>query len=265
MPGRRSVLTIGAMLPALATLAAPAKADTPAKTYVLVHGAWHGAWCWSRVTPLLTAAGHRVVTPTQTGLGDRAHLLTRDIGLDTFVQDIVAAIEMEDLTNVILVGHSFGGASIIGAADRIPERIGHLVFLDGALLQNGQSVLSTVPPDIVTARIRATMETSAGVTLPVPSPDAFGVTDEQDAAWLTRHMRPHPFKTYVDKLPLAHPIGAGRPVTYIGCVKPAYPPLGVAHDYAKKAPGWTYQEIATGHDAMVLAPKALAEMLLAIA
>lgn len=265
MPGRRNVLTLGAMLPALAAMGA-AKAQTPAaqKTYVLVHGAWHGAWCWSRVTPLLAAAGHRVITPTQTGLGDRAHLLTRDVGLEVFVQDIVAAIEMEDLTDVILVGHSFGGASVIGVTDRIPERIRHLVFLDGALLESGKSVLSTVPPAIVEDRIRATMETSAGVSLPIPPLSTFGVSDPADSAWLARHLRPHPFKTYTDTLTYAHPIGNGRPVTYIGCVKPAYPPLGVAHDFAKKAPGWTYKEIQTGHDAMVLAPRELADMLLAI-
>src|SRR5215831_8725724 len=105
------------------------------KTFVLVHGAWHGGWCWTRVAERLRGAGHRVFTPTLTGLGDRAHLLSPQVGLDTFVQDIVATLEIEDLTDSILVGHSFAGATITGAADRVPERIAHLTYLAASLPQ----------------------------------------------------------------------------------------------------------------------------------
>src|SRR5262245_47912163 len=118
------------------------------KTYVLVHGAWHGAWCWRDVAAALRAKGHHVTTPTQTGVGERSHLMSRDITLDTFVADIVNHIETEELSDVILVGHSFGGVSITGAADRIPSRLRHLVYLDGVILQDGHNVFSTVPPDV---------------------------------------------------------------------------------------------------------------------
>src|SRR5437763_6310667 len=99
-------------------------------TYVLVHGAWHGGWCWQRVTPLLRAAGHEVYTPTLTGLGERAHLGTPDVGLATHVEDIVTMLEYEDLTDVVLVGHSYAGMVITGVAHAVPSRLTHLVYLD---------------------------------------------------------------------------------------------------------------------------------------
>ena len=114
-----------------------------AKTYVLVHGAWHGAWCWREVAGALRAMGHQVTTPTQTGVGERKHLLGKDITLDTFVDDIVNHIEAEEFTDVILVGHSFAGISITGTADKIPYRIRHLVYLDGVIIESGQSAYST--------------------------------------------------------------------------------------------------------------------------
>src|ERR1700729_4499027 len=103
-----------------------ATAQTAAQTFVLVHGAWHGGWCWSRVADRLRSAGHRVFTPTQTGLGERKHLLSKDITLDIFTKDIANVIEAEELNNIVLVGHSFGGLAISGVADAMPERIRHL-------------------------------------------------------------------------------------------------------------------------------------------
>src|ERR1700678_102881 len=116
-----------------------AKAATTAQTFVLVHGAWHGGWCWSRVADRLRAAGHRVFTPTQTGLGERKHLLSKDITLDTFTTDIVNVIEAEELSDIILVGHSFGGNAISGVADVMPERIRHLVYLDSLVVEGDKS------------------------------------------------------------------------------------------------------------------------------
>jgi len=117
-------------------------------TFVLVHGVWHGGWCWSRVAALLRARGHRVTTPTQTGLGERSHLLSPAITMDTFVEDIVRHLEWEDLQDVVLVGHSFGGAPITGAADRVLERIGRLIYLDGAIMEDGETWFGLLPPDI---------------------------------------------------------------------------------------------------------------------
>jgi len=109
------------------------------RTFVLVHGMWHGGWCWSRVAEALRARGHRVTTPTQTGLGERKHLLSASITLDTFVADVVNHLEWEDLSEVVLVGHSFGGAPISGAADGAPERIAKLIYLDAAIMEDGET------------------------------------------------------------------------------------------------------------------------------
>ena len=105
-------------------------AEKTRKTFVLVHGAWHGGWCWRRVADLLELQGHKVFTPTLTGLGERSHLLTKDINLDTHINDLLGVLEAEDLRNVILVGHSYGGMVATGVADRVPERISRLVYLD---------------------------------------------------------------------------------------------------------------------------------------
>ena len=234
------------------------------RIYVLVHGAWHGGWCWRRVADRLRAAGHVVFTPTQTGLGERKHLLSTAITPDTFVEDIVNLIEAEGLTDVILVGHSFGGRSICGVADRIPERLRRLVFLDAALPEGNTSALETNPPEVRAARIKAAQESSGGLSLPPPGAVAFAVTDPDDAAWVERRLTPHPFATYSLPLVLDNPVGNGVPATYIRCVDPAYPVLAGSAANAKSRADWQYLEIATGHDAMVTAPVELTGMLLAL-
>jgi pimeloyl-ACP methyl ester carboxylesterase len=236
------------------------------QTYVLVHGAWHGGWCWARVADRLRAAGHRVFTPTLTGLGDRAHLTAPNVGLATFVEDVVSTIEMEDLSDVVLVGHSFGGAVIGGVADAEPNRIRRLVFLDSFVLQSGQSPFSLLPPEMVEARRASAIKTTGvcGETLamPPPPPSVFGVTDAKDAAWVASRLRPHPIKSYEDTLNLKRPLGAGRPKTYIACTNPNYRANAPLRRWVQAEPDWTYLELATGHDAMILAPDALTEMLM---
>src|SRR5262249_37605119 len=116
-------------------------------TFVLVHGAWHGSWCWKRVREALRARGHVVFTPTLTGVGERPHLLAPDINLDTHIEDVANLIRLEELTDVVLCGHSYGGCVIGGVVDRVPERIGALVYLDAFILENGQSLHDTLPPD----------------------------------------------------------------------------------------------------------------------
>src|SRR5690242_11549316 len=115
-------------------------------TYVLVHGAWHGSWCWKRVRKALQAQGHEVFTPTLTGLGERLHVLSPQVNLETHIDDVVNLIRREELSNVVLCGHSYGGAVVSGAADRAPERIGALVYLDAFLLDDGRSVHDELPP-----------------------------------------------------------------------------------------------------------------------
>jgi pimeloyl-ACP methyl ester carboxylesterase len=240
---------------------AAAKAQTAAHTFVLVHGAWHGGWCWSRVAGRLRSAGHLVFTPTQTGLGERKHLLSKDITLDTFTTDIVNVIEAEELSDIILVGHSFGGNAISGVADAIPGRIRHLVYLDSLMVEGGKAPFDNLPPDVVAARLKAAEETSGGLSLPAPPPSAFGVSDANDTEWVKRRLTPHPLGTYTSTLNIGGPVGNNLPRTYIACTNPPYAALQASRDWVKAQQGWRRAEIATGHDAMVMAPDELTRML----
>jgi pimeloyl-ACP methyl ester carboxylesterase len=232
---------------------------TGGKTYVLVHGAWHGGWCWREVAANLRGRGHNVFTPTQTGLGERAHLISKSITLDTFIEDIANVIRFEDLNDVILVGHSFAGNTISGVADRMRDRIRRLVYLDSMILENGESPFSRLPKEIVEARTRQA-ELSGGISVPAPPASAFGITDAAQQAYVQSKLTPHPFSTYSSPLKLANKIGNGLPMTYIVCSDPIYGPLQVSRDSAKKH-GMKMVEIAAGHDAMVIAPDRLADML----
>jgi pimeloyl-ACP methyl ester carboxylesterase len=241
-----------------------ATAQTAGQTFVLVHGAWHGGWCWSRVADRLRAAGHRVFTPTQTGLGERKHLLSKDITLDTFTRDIANVIEAEELTNIVLVGHSFGGLVISGVADAMPERIRHLVYLDSLVVEGGKSPFDSLPPDVASARKKAAEESSGGLSLPPPPPSAFAVSDANDAEWLKRRLTPHPLGSYTSKLNIKGPVGNNLPRTYIHCTNPSYPAVQASRDFVKAQSGWRWAEIATGHDAMVSAPEELTRMLIGV-
>jgi pimeloyl-ACP methyl ester carboxylesterase len=240
-----------------------------AKTFVLVHGAWHGGWCWRDVARALRAAGHTVFAPTQTGLGERRHLLSGAVGLEVFALDVANLLEAEELTDVILVGHSFGGVTVTAVADRLPDRLRRLVYLDAGVLHSGESVFAAYPADLVAARRAAAAASPGGLTIPPPPPAAFGVPDGPCAAWVARRMTPHPIATYEQPLELRNPvIGNGLPCTYVVCVDPVYAPLEV---YRQRVRGfiaeglpWSWRELATGHNAMVLAPEALAEVLLTL-
>ncbi|NJO56649.1 MAG: alpha/beta hydrolase [Rhodospirillales bacterium] len=234
------------------------------RTYVLVHGAFHGGWCWRRVADRLVAGGHRVITPTCTGLGERLHLLTAEGGLETAVADIVNVLIFEELEDVILVGHSFGGVLITAAADCEPRRIRHLVYLDAMVLDDGESALSHLPPDVAAERRRSANRSSHGLTMPPPPPSAFNVTDTADVDWMSRRLTPHPFATYTDALHLSAPMGNGLPKTYIACTNPAYAPLAPSRARVCTQPGWSWHDLATGHAPMITAPDALTSLLLEI-
>lgn len=235
------------------------------ETFVLVHGAFHGGWCWKRVADRLLSSGNRVYTPTQTGLGERAHLLDVDVGLDTFIEDVVGVIEAEELEDVILVGHSFGGISITGAADRVPERLRHLVYLDAFAVENGGMALGLLSEDVAAERMREAEEYSGGLAMPPFPASAFGVSEEEDAAWVERRLTPHPLKTYTDRLTLNNPAGNGRPCTYVACTDPPYPPTQSSRRWAAAREGWDVREIPSGHDAMITSPEKVVEILSDIA
>lgn len=232
-------------------------------TFVLIHGAWHGGWCWRDVAGRLRAAGHEVFAPTMTGLGERAHLLDAGTGLSTFIDDACAVIECEELTEVVLVGHSFGGLVISGVADRMKDRIAQLVYLDALVVENGQSGLGILPEAVQRERSRTIDE--EGLRMAIPTPDKFGVSDPAQAAWLLRRLSPHPLKAYTEPLCLRHPVGNGLPKTYIAVTDPWYAPLAAIRDRLRAREDWAWREIAGGHDAMVTSPAALADMLLDIA
>ena len=231
--------------------------------FVFVHGAWHGGWCWRDVAAVLRTAGHQVFTPTMTGLGERAHLLNAQVGLSTFIDDIAAVILSEELDNVVLVGHSFGGHVINGVADRMPQLLRQLIYLDGLVVQHGQSALSIMPPAVQAERNR-TMD-AAGLRMTIPSPDQFGLSDPAQLAWVMRQLTPHPLKGYTEPLQLQHPLGNGLPKTYIAVTDPWYPPLAELRQWVRSQPDWDWRELAACHNAMVSAPLALASLLMELA
>ena len=231
-------------------------------TFALVHGAWHGAWCWRRVIAILRSAGHAVFAPTLTGFGERVHLTRADLTIEDFATDIVNVIAAEELSDVILVGHSFGGNPVSAVADRVPERLKHLVYIDTLLLKNGESGFSRLDPAIVAQRIELAEKTSGGLTIPPPSPDAFGVSDPTDAQWLRRQLTPLPLNCYRVPIHLKHPLGNGVRKTYIACTNPIYEPAAPTHEWVKSQADWRYLELATGHDAMITSPEGLSEMLI---
>jgi pimeloyl-ACP methyl ester carboxylesterase len=234
--------------------------------FVLVHGAWHGAWCWSRVLPRLRAAGRDAFAVTLTGVGERAHLLTRDIRVATHVADVVNVIVCEELTDVMLVGHSYGGMVITGVADRMeaehPGVLRHIVYVDGSAPKPGESWSSPHEPEVVAARVAAA-EASGGLAIPQPDASVFGL-EGADRDWVNRRMTPQPFGLYRDPLHFDEARVARLPRTFIDCNRPAFPNIDVMRRRVRSEPGWNVIEIATGHDAMVSAPAALSDALLAL-
>lgn len=229
-------------------------------TFVLVHGAWHGGWCWSRVANILRARGHAVTTPTQTGVGEKSHLLSSDITLTTFGEDIVNHLRFEEVTDVVLVGHSFGGCALSFTAERMRDRIERLVYLDAAVVEAGENSLSTKPSDVAALRRQLAEDHDGGLSLPPPPASVMGINDPADAAWIERMMTPHPFRTMETPLEITGPPGAGLPAEYIVCTDPDYPQLANDRNRAR-AYGWPMREIAAGHDCMISAPEALADLL----
>ena len=229
--------------------------------YVLVHGAWHGAWCWRRVLPGLWAAGHRAFAVSLTGVGERAHLLRPDIRLQTHADDVCAVIEAEELQRAVLVGHSYGGLVITAVADRLADRLSHLVYLDAVVPQPGESWSSGHTPETRAARRAAIAATG---TLPPADPAAFGLQGE-DAAWVARRQTPQPGGVYDDPLHFDAQRINRLPRTFIDCTSPALPTIDLMRRRVRAAPGWQVMEIATGHDPMVSAPDELLAALLAVA
>ena len=210
-------------------------------TYVLVHGGAHGGWCYGRVAQVLRASGHDVHTPTMTGVGDRSHLLRPDIDLDFHIRDILAVLHYEDLRDVILVGHSYGGMVITGVADRAADRIGHIVYLDAAMPANGESLADIAAPLMDAAR--RDMRVVDGIELVLfpgtePMPN-YGVTKPDDIAWMTERLTPHPWKCFTQPLAALERGGAvGDPAErHLLHLEPCVPRPGLAGASVGRGPG----------------------------
>lgn len=221
-------------------------------TFVLVHGAWHGGWCWKKLAPLLRAAGHQVYTPTMSGMGERASQLAPEIDLDTHIDDIVAGLEYEDLREIILVGHSYGGMVITGVAEKAPERLAQMVYLDAFLPEDGKAAKDY-------AILRPIPEATWRVP-PLGPASAFGVTDERDIAWVQARLGDQPLKTLTQPVRLTGDRPLTLPRTYILCTQT---PWFVEAGARAKQNGFAYRDFLTaGHDAMITQPAGLAKLLL---
>jgi pimeloyl-ACP methyl ester carboxylesterase len=226
-------------------------------TFVLVHGAWHGAWCWRRVAQILRRIGHDVFAPTLTGLCERSHLLTPAVDLDTHILDVVNEMKWHGLNNVVLVGHSYGGMVISGVAERMEKAIASFVMLDAFMPESGQSVIDLQPPAPREAMLAA--ERQGATSLPPRPAEVFKV-NEKDRAWVDAQCTPQPIKTFLQKLTLT---GARERIakrTYIRAT--AYPsPYFDAGMASARAKNWRTHEVPCGHDVMIDMPERLAELL----
>lgn len=238
------------------------------RPFVLVHGAWHGGWCWSAVAARLAVAGHRVHAPSLTGLADRAHLFGAQVTLATHVEDIVRLIEWESLDGCVLVGHSYAGNVLAGVGDRLRERVAHYVYLD-----------AVVPPDDATrwrwadyntevdreTRLLAIAGPGAGVAMPPAPPAVFGVTDPAQQQWLRDRLTPMPAGTYLGEIRLENGGTRGLRRTYVEVTDPPFAPMLPTYARVRSDASWRHLTIASGHDAMVISPDLLADLLLGLA
>jgi pimeloyl-ACP methyl ester carboxylesterase len=237
---------------------------TPKRTYVCLPGAWMGAWSWKFVLERLTAAGHDARALPFRGVGERAAELGPELDNDVFLADTIATLEREDLCDVVLVGHSFGSLIAGLVTDRIPERIAHLVIIDGGIPQDGQSIFGRIPKEIVAKRQKLVKQVNGTDVLPFAPVGSLIIDDPELAAWTHRQLTPHPLTCYTKPIRLAHPAGNGRPMTYVACTKPRYPVSAGMHEKVQAMPHIRYRPIEAGHNCIISAPDLVANELLAI-
>jgi len=235
-------------------------------TFVLVHGGGHGGWCYQKVARRLRAEGHEVHAPSLTGLADRSHLLAPGIDLDTHITDVVNLLRYEDLSDVILVGHSYGGMVITGIADRAADRVGRLVYLDAANPRNGQSLLDVAGPIIEATRpMGAVVDGVELVLLPAPGAAAFyGVTDPADLLWMDERLTGHPWRCFEQRLELTNEDALWAiPQYHVVCTSTLLTRDPELMDRAR-AEGRLW-DIDTGHDLMITEPDQVTKALLDVA
>ena len=229
------------------------------QTIVLVHGAWHGGWCYRRVADLLRGGGHRVYTPTLTGLGERSHLLTRSINLSTHIADITNMIRWEDLQRIILVGHSYGGMVVTGVADAMTDRVSALVYLDAFLPTAGKSFHDILPTEVAEAQVHSA-SASNGLSVP-PIPAAAFNVNEADRLWVDSLCTPHPLGTLTQPIELSGSYARIASKSYLLATKN---PLPLFRDFARSMRNdrsCISYELPCGHDVMIDLPKETAAII----
>lgn len=231
--------------------------------FVLVHGAWHGSWCWARVRRALVDQGHQVFTPTLSGVGERSHALSRDIDLQRHVDDIANLIRWEELESVILCGHSYGGCVISGVADVLPDRIAALLYLDAFLLEDGECLHDLLPDEHREMQLSLANEYGEGWRVPPIPAEVFNV-NAQDRDWVDRQCTPQPLATFQQPIRLNSGPSPVSRTHYIFASGWQDTPFHASYDRAK-ARGWTTSEIACGHDVMLDRPEDLTAELVGIA
>jgi pimeloyl-ACP methyl ester carboxylesterase len=250
---RRAVLA-GALLAAAPLVAAPlaARAKAPGRgkptTFLLVHGAWHGGWCWDQVSARLTALGHVVIAPTLTGLCERSHLLSPSVNLTTHIDDIVGEIRFKDLSNIVLCGHSYGGMVITGVAERYADRIASIVYLDAFWPRDGQSL------DDITGHA-----SQPGVN---PTRLASAFMDPVNAAWANARLTPQPVETFREKLKVTGAVERIPRRTFVQATIGETPFFAATFERAKASPGWKTVQVNSRHDVMVDHPDLMTQILL---
>jgi len=240
-----------------ASTSATAAQPPSGKTILVAHGAWSAGWVWKKMHPLMTAAGHRLITPTQTGLGEREHLATPTVDLNTHIEDLLGVIKHEELNNFVLIGHSYGGMVATGVADRVPERISQLIYLDAFVPRDGQSLLDLQGPNAAKA-MRERVKAGDGwrVEPNPPPPD----TPPDDLKWIQAHRMPHPFKCFETPVRLKNG-DAKMPHAYIYALRKTPADTFKAFADRAKQERWDYREIDASHSPHVTAPEALAALL----
>jgi pimeloyl-ACP methyl ester carboxylesterase len=228
-----------------------------ATTFLVCHGAWSAGWAWKKMHPLMAAAGHRLVTPTYTGLGERQHLANPSIDLETHIQDILNVIKYQDLRDIVLIGHSYGGMVATGVADRAHDRIAQLIYLDAFVPKDGQSLFDINEPG--RQHMRGLAKAGDGWRVPPmpPPPD----TAPADAEWLAERRVDMPIKCFETRLKL-HDGEPSLPRSYIYATRIS--PADTFGPFAKRTrsePGWRYHEIDASHAPNVTAPEALMALL----
>jgi pimeloyl-ACP methyl ester carboxylesterase len=238
-------------------------------TFVLIHGAWHGAWCWKKVVPLLEEEGHRAIPITLTGLADRGHLLSRQTNLTTHVHDVVALLLYEDLRDVVLAGHSYGGLVVSGVMRHAADRVRHTAYLDAILPESGEALLLPEEEAIRlggTANAHREVARRLGDGWKIPAPGIadnrlLGVSDPGDIEWMQQRLTPHPLASFEEAIHFPADSQSNVPGSFALCTARESPPF---RPYADRAAdlGWPVTEIDAGHDLMISAPRETADYLL---